>query len=234
MSDNNVTQVPSEEQPLVPTTPGTQGVADEATKVAPSAPQTDADVQALKTQLAQYQQDIRNVKSVMDKKLNESTVQWQQKENELRQQLEDARLASMDEEGRAKYLKQIERQRQDELEEKATQATRVQADYQASLAAIQHFTSLGVPLTALVLDQGYDALFQSGYAFVAEGYKKASQAQVPTTPPLPPTAPAVATSGGSVPNLKPTWTDLIKQYGTAETVFKLVETGRLDPTIIPT
>lgn len=231
MSDQIVTQVPSEEPPLVPTTPGTQEPAGTDAKVSPPASQPDADVQTLKSRLEKYEQDIRNVKSTMDKRLHESQVQWQQKEIELRQQLEEAKLLSMDEEGRTRYLKQVEAQRMSEMETKATQAGHMEADYQASLAAIQHFTGLGVPLTALVIDQGYDALFQSGYAFVAEGYKNSLKA--PATPPLLPQAPLVVTSAGNMPSLKPTWTDLIKLYGSAEAVFKLVETGRLDPTIIP-
>lgn len=228
-------QVPSEEQDLVSTTPETQIPAGQAAPAALTpAPQTDAEVQALKAQLQKYEQDVRNLKSMSDKKLHEANQQWQQTEKELRHQLEETKLATMDEEARAKYLQQVERNRLAEMETKVSEAGRIENDYKASLDAIKHFTSLGVPLSELVLDQGYDSLFQSGYAFVAEGYKKAnSPAAASTLPPLPPQAPEVAKTNGTVPNLKPNWESLIKTYGSAEEVFRLVEVGRLDPTIIP-
>jgi hypothetical protein len=229
-------QVPSEEQALDSTTPESQGNAGQVTAqaVTPPAPQTDADIQALKVQLQKYEQDIRSIKSATDKRLHEQSQAWQQKEQELRRQNEELKLATLDDDGRAKYLKQLDDQRIAEMQTKVSAADKVQSDYQASLGAIQHFTSLGVPLTELVMDQGYDTLFQSGYKYITENYKKTLAPQQPGIPPLPQRAPDVAVTSGSTPNLQPTWTDLIAKYGSPEEVFRLVEVGRLDPTIIPT
>lgn len=226
------TQIP-EEQDQVSTTPETQDPTAQAAPVAaPATPQTDADVQVLKDQLAKYEQDIRKLKSTYDRKLTETDKQWQQKADELRSQAEEYRLATMDEGARTKYIAEKERLRLLELEEKASKATVIETDYQASLGAIQYFTSLGVPLSELVMDKGYDELFQSGFKFVTEEYKTLKTSG-PSKPALPPQAPPVATSSGSTPNLKPSWTDLVKQYGSVEAVYRGVESGRLSPDIIP-
>jgi len=232
MPNDTQTQVPSEEQTPVSTTPETQGLATSAAQAAPVAPQTDADVQALKQKLEQYELDIRQLKSTSDRKLNEATKEWQRKEEELRRQTEEAKLSVMDEDARGKYLREREVQHVRELEDKASKASNIETEYQASLGAIKHFTSLGVPLSTLVTDKGYDALFQSGYQFMVEDYAKLKTTGKQTPPP-PPTAPSVSTQSGTVPNLKATWADLIKVYGSAEAVYRGVESGRLDPSIIP-
>lgn len=226
------TQVQNEEG-LVSTTPETQTDATQvANNATPAAPvQQDAESLAqIKAQLQKYEQDIRALKSSADKRLHEASVQSQQREAQLRAEVEELKLNTMDEEARGKYVQARERQRLTELETKASQASEVQKQYEASLGAIQHFTSLGVPLSELVMNQGYDALFQSGYKYITETYKKASKV---TAPPPPPTAPAVANSNGSVPNLSPTWEDLVKTYGSVEAVYRGVESGRLPPSIIP-
>ena len=226
------TQV-TEEIAQTSTTPEAQGTQTAAAEAAPVTPQVDADVQALKAQLEKYELDIRKMKSTYDRKLNEADKTWQQKENELRRQAEEYRLASMDEEARGKYIADKERARLLELEEKASKATVIETDYQASLGAIQYFTGLGVPLSELVMDKGYDELFQSGFKFVTEEYKNLKSGTAKQSPALPPTAPPVATQSGSTPNLKPTWSDLVKQYGSVEAVYRGVESGRLSPDIIP-
>jgi len=224
-------QVPEGEPVQTSTTPEALDPTATAANAAPAAPQVDADVQALKQKLETYELDIRKLKSTYDRKFAETQKEWQRKEEGLRREAEELRLNSMDEEARKKYIAEKERNRLLELETKASQASTVESDYQASLGAIQHFTSLGVPLTELVLDKGYDELFQSGYAFITKEYK--SLKTTTQVPPLPPTAPAVTTTTGSTPNLKPTWDDLVKTYGSVEAVYRGVESGRLDPAIIP-
>lgn len=232
------TQVPSAEPVEVPTTPGTLNTTGSVADATPPAAQVDAESLArLKEQLAKYEQDVRNLKSASDKRLHQASTEWQQKEEQLRHELQEVRLSTMDEDARAKYLREIDQTRARELEKKATQAERTAADYEASLSAIAYYTNLGVPLSELALNEGYDALFQSGFKYITTQYKKATAAPAApatTTPPLPPTAPGVVTSNGSTPNLKPTMADLVKTYGDMETVYRLVEQGRLDPAIIPT
>jgi hypothetical protein len=231
MPENQSTQVP-EEPVQTSTTPEVLDSQASAAAAAPATPQVDADVQALKQQLEKYELDIRKLKSTYDRKLTESDKQWQQKADELRRQAEEYRLATMDEDARGKYVAEKERMRLLELEEKASKATTIETDYQASLGAIQYFTSLGVPLSELVMDKGYDELFQSGFKFVTEEYKNLKTG-TGTKPVLPPTAPSVTTTTGSTPNIKPTWADLVKAYGSVEAVYRGVESGRLSPDIIP-
>ncbi len=227
------TQVQGEEV-LDATTPASQTPSESVASATPSASPVDAEALAkLQAQIAKYEQDVRNLKSMSDKRLNEVERQYQQKESELRQQLEDMKVAQMDDTSREKYLKELDKKRAMELEQKASQSSRIQEDYQASLQAIQHFTSLGVPLTELVLNEGYDKLFQSGYAYVTGQYQKLASGQ--TKVPEPPKAPEVVTKNGSnPPNIKPKWSDLEKVYGSREAVYRGVETGRLSPDIIPT
>jgi hypothetical protein len=233
MPNSEETQVLSGEQAPVSTTPEMQGQQAPVADATPATPQTDADVQALKKQLEQYEQDIRNIKSLSDRKLYEANQQWQQKENELRRQVEETKLSSMDEDARAKYVQDKERERLRDLESRVSKADTLEAEKNASLQAIKHFSSLGVPIDQLIVDKGYDALFQSGYAYLTADYQKLKE-KVTQAPALPPQAPAIAKTSGSVPNLKPTWKDLIAKYGSEEAVYRGVESGRLDPSLIPT
>ena len=133
------TQVPSAEVAVTPTpvTPDSAGKVTE--QVTPPAPQQDAETVAqLNAKLAAYERDVRNLKSQADKRVHEANVQFQQKESELRQQVEELKIATMDESGREKYLKELDRKRTEELQTRATQADRVKDDYTASLQAIQH------------------------------------------------------------------------------------------------
>lgn len=237
MTDQINTQVQGEPNSAVATTPATPTDPGQvANATLPTSPADAESVEKLRLDLQKYEQDIRNMKSTFQKRENELTRTWTEREQTLKSQLDEARLASMDEEARKTYLAQKEMSRFQELETKAQEAERIRGEYDASLKAIEYFTALGVPLSSLNLGNGYDALFNSGFEFVTREFK--NRATAPATsnpvPPLPPVAPPVTTTTGTAPNLKPTWLDLEKTYGSREAVYRLVETGRLSPTIIPT
>jgi len=200
----------------------------------PTSQDADADA-ALRKQLEKYEQDIRKLKSTGDKRFAEAEQNWQKRENELRREMQELRLASLDEAGREKYLQQIEKERMQSLETKATESDKIRAEYDASLKAIDYYTKLGVPLSELTMGEGYDALFQSGFKYVSERFKAIAENPEPVKndPKAPPPAPEVAKVSGTTPHLKPTMTDLVKKYGSLDEVFRLVENGRLDPSIIP-
>lgn len=243
MSETN-TQVPSGGA-AVESTPSTQSTSGPVTpQVTPPAPQPDAssqvDLSTLQAQLAKYETDIRNIKSSSDKRINEITNSFSEKENELRRQIQELTVATLDGDAREAYLNQIENERAQEIEQKLNQAESIEQDYQASLQAIAFYTSKGVPMNELVLDQGYDELFQSGFRALLNSYEElkskvgTASPQV-ATPPTLPTAPPVATSAGvqSPIGLKPTWDDLHKKYGTDEEIYRAVESGRLPVSLIP-
>lgn len=181
----------------------------------------------------QREQDIRNVKSVSDKKLYEEQRAAQQREQQLQETIHQLKLSTLDDEAKKQYLAQREEQERRELLEKATSAQRAQEEYKETLQALDFFLEKGVPKSELVLDQGYDALYESGFKWILNKFDEASKPSTPATPPLPPTAPSVVTPTGATPNVKPTWADLVKIYGDQETVYRLVEARRLDPAILP-
>lgn len=221
-----------------PTTPDSSGQAPSSGAL-PTASQ-DAkpeDIQLLKSQIAKYEQDVRKIKSSSDKRVAELERTFSQREAEMRVEVENAILRTMDEKDRNEYLQMRDAREREQLAHKANQTDVIESEYQSSLQAISYFTNLGVPLDQLVMDQGYDTLFNSGWEWLTADYRATKEALKSTPksvqPPLPPQAPPVATSNGGVPNTKPEWPELVKRFGSMENVFKAVETGRLDPSIIP-
>jgi hypothetical protein len=202
----------------------------------PNTAPTDAALQTqyqtLLTKVSQYEKDINNLKSFADRRVHEVQQESRQREEALREELTQFRLSSLPEGEREAYIAQLREKEQEQLYERVQQADLLSEEYAESKKAIAYFLDKGVPLNALVLDKGYEELYQSGFGFITNQYE-ALRKQAAGTPPPPPQAPPVETGGGPTPSVKTTWSDLESKYGDREAVYRLVEAGRLPSSIIP-
>lgn len=217
--------------PAAPITP-TEPVAP----ATPSAPQPDAETQRLRSELARYENDIRAIKSSADKRFTESERNWKTQTENLRKEVQNMRMAGMDDTERKRYETELASERQREIEIELQTARATAQEYGANLQAMQYFLSLGVPVENLVLDQGYDTLFNSGMSALTDELKRLKSSTAPQQPPAAaqpgPTPPTVATTTG-VANVKPSWDDLRKRYGSDEQIYRMVEAGQLPGDLIP-
>jgi Skp family chaperone for outer membrane proteins len=229
------TQVPgSELEGVSPETTNQQGGVPQGTP----APQSPQDVERLRleyeTKLAQSQQDLNKLKSSLQSREAQVQKEWQTKYDELQRQMREVRMSGMDENQRKQYEVQLQQEEFNRLQEQLQEQTRKNQEYMAVLDAQTFFMNKGVPADKLILNQGYDALVQSGWDYVSAELERARSAQAnpPSSPQPPKQAPGVVTDK-STPTTGTTWAELRKLYGSDEAVYQLVEQGRLDPSVIP-
>lgn len=212
-----------------------QGVATDAT---PTTPQT-VDVDQLRAdyeaKLARSQQDINQIKSSLQSREAALQVQWKQEREALRKQLREVQVRGMDENERKQYEASLATEEYQNVQQQLEEAQRKSQEFAATLDAQSFFLGQGVPLQKLVLDQGYDALVNSGWGAIAEELQtlrkgvKAPQKKQPA--PLKP-APDVVVDK-SAPSQGSNWSALTKKYGSRENVYQLIESGQLSPEILP-
>ncbi len=236
--DPNLVQGGPAEGAATPAAPSTP--AEPVAPATPSAPPSDADAQRMEMErkLAQYENDIRALKSTSDKRLNEAQNQWAAQKRQLEREMQTLRMASMDDDERKRYETELAQEQQQELIQELEHSRQASQDYEARINALQYFLSKGVPADRLTINQGYDALFNSGMDWLEKEIQRL-RTSTPATPssspaqPLP-APPVVATSSQGVPNVKPTWDDLHKRYGDDdEKIYRMVEAGLLPRDIIP-
>lgn len=219
-------------------TPAAPTSAEPVAPATPSAPPQDAEAQVaeLRRQTAKYEADIRALKSASDKRLHDVEQTYKQQQAQLQKELQAIRMASMDDDERKQYEQSLAIEQQQELAQELENARRSSQEYQANLQAVQYFLGQGVPADKLVIDQGYDMLFNSGMEWLTGELKRLKTNPSPTAPPAQPglpTPPVVATASQGIPNTKPTWDDLRKKYGSDEQIYRLVESGLLPGDLIP-
>jgi hypothetical protein len=209
--------------------------------VAPATPSTtpsdaEAQIAEYKRQVAKYEADVRALKSASDKRLHDAELTWKQQQAQMQKELQAIRMASMDDDERKQYEASLALEQQQEIVQQLEETKRSAQEYQANLQAIQYFIGLGVPADKLVIDQGYDTLFNSGMEYMTSELKRLKSSPAPAAPPAQPGAPlppVVATTSQGLPNTKPTWDDLRKKYGSDEAIYRMVEAGHLPGDIIP-
>jgi hypothetical protein len=239
MTDNLQTLLVQGEPMGGATTPAAPTTAEPVAPATPSATPTDAEAQLAeyKRQVAKYEADVRALKSASDKRLHDAETTWKQQQSQMQKELQAIRMASMDDDERKLYETSLAQEQQQEIAQQLEESRRSAQEYQANLQAIQYFIGLGVPADKLVIDQGYDTLFNSGMGWMTDELKRSRTA--PASPPAQPgqfplpNPPVVATTNQGLPNTKPTWDDLRKKYGSDEQIYRLVEAGLLPGDIVP-
>ena len=214
-------------------TPQDEGVADNATPETP-----EFDVEKLKAEYEQKlqtsQQDLNKLKSSLQKQQAEQAKKYQEEQARLEKQLREVRMQNMDEDQRKQYEAQMQSEEYQNLQAQLQERDRVLADQAATLDALNFFASKKVPVDSLVLNQGYDALAQSGWDYISNRLTEL-EAQVSNPKPEPKPrkkAPDVLTDKSS-PSKGSSWKELRAKYGTDENIYQAIEDGTLSPSILP-
>lgn len=242
---NPAVPTPPVTEPAAPVTPGTPNTVGTpvSTPVQPAI-----DVEKMKAeyeaQVAQYQRDINRMKSSFQKSEAQLKRESEVREAEFKRQLERIQVEGMDDDERKVYEQELARSQATENARRASELEQLNQELNASFQAYTYFLQNGVPADQLVTDSGYDQLFQSGWTFIMEDYQRLRQqvSQMKTNPATPaapvaqpPAAPQVVTHTAANPSGN-TWEDLVgpgKRFRNREEVYRLVESGRLSPSIIP-
>lgn len=235
MNDNTLVTGTTGEVAATPAATPTAGVGAQPT---PAASPDDAQLPAVdyKERLENLTNDLNAMKSTFQKREAQLTREWQERERQYKQQLEQLAVASMDDDERKEYESTAAVRRLAEMEQALQDVASQNEEVQSMLQAQRYFLSQGIPLEKLVLDEGYDALWHSGMDAINEElqtYRKQRSSSPSTAQVAPITAPAVVTTNNAPASVGTTWTDLVKKYGDEETVYRLVETGQLSADVIP-
>ncbi len=213
-------------------TPNQGGVSKAET---PVTQRPEVDVDALK---AKYETDINNLKSTLQRREAQVTKEWQERYGSLERQMHETRMASMTEDERARYERQLEAEEFQSLQAKLAEIENEKQTMASTFSAYNFFVQQGVPANLLNLSEGYDAVVSKGWQHLTSelaelrAAKANPQPQQPVEPAPLKQAPGVVTDKGT-PASGTTWQALIAQFGSMESVYRAVEEGRLDPSIIP-
>jgi hypothetical protein len=194
------------------------------------------DVEKVKSEyeqkLTQMSQDLNQLKSSLQRREHEQRQNYEKQIAETQKQLREARMQGMDENQRKAYEVQMQQEEYQSLQSRLEEYERKNAEYEQMNGAQTFFMQKGVPANRLVLNQGYEALVQSGWDWVSEQLTRVNSPAQPTQPaPLKP-APSVITDK-STPSTGTTWAELRAKYGSDETIYRLIEQGQLDPGVLP-
>ena len=198
--------------------------------------QPSVDVEVLKSK---YETDINNLKSTLQRREAQVTKEWQERYSGLERQMHETRMASMTDEDRARYERQLETEEFQSLQSKLAEIENEKALMASTFNAYNFFIQQGVPAKLLNLSDGYDTVVSKGWEHLTGELSALRQAAANPQPqkPIEPAplreAPGVVTDKGT-PGSGTTWVALRAQFGTDEAVYRAVEEGRLDPSIIPT
>ncbi len=238
MGENDLVPGSGDGVPQGTPNPSDKGVATQAT---PSAAQP-VDANKLRadyeSKLATYQRDLNQMKSSLQRQTAQVNAEWQSRYEELQNQMHETRMASMTAEDREKYEAQLQGEEMQNLQNQLVTLQNERQTMAQMLDGMSFFIQQGVPAEKLVLNEGYDNLVRSGWDFITGELNRLRQAPANPQPqsnePVPlKQAPDVVTDKGT-PGSGSTWAALRQQFGSEEAVYRAVEEGRLDPSIIPT
>jgi hypothetical protein len=186
-----------------------------------------------------YERDIGGVKSSLQKRERELAQTWEEKEATYKKQVDDLRKLSMSEADRKQYEYDLALERTEEMSKAIKEAEIAAEETKNFYAWKDRFVNeWKVPADQLVLDQGVEALVQSGMAVVDAKMKEVQMKPIEQQKPVTPVAPAKTTkeppetakpvSGATVTGLTPA--DAVKKYanGDWDKFFQMLDQGRLD------
>ena len=247
--------------PVVPAgTPAPSGVAPATPANTPAGDdwrtRFEESQRALEEIRTNAERDVRGVKSSLQQQIAAMERQREDERRALEAQIHSLSTKGLDENERSKYELGVARDRLTQMEkQRETDMAQLQT-LQDVPRYISSFLALGVQPDKLVVDQGLEALLESGWrevvatreALVQENtrLKSGSGTIVPAVPAggvggsTLIQAPLVASPSGGTPVMGNTWPQVVKavsdQFGrpvTQEEVYRMIELGQLSPTIIP-
>jgi gas vesicle protein len=189
-----------------------------------------------------YEKDIGGVKSSLQRRERELAQTWQEQEATYKRQIADLRKSSMSESDRKDY-------EHDLALEMADERSKALAKAESEIEETKNFyawkdrlvNEWKIPANQLVLDQGVEALVQSGMVVVDEKMKDIQMRNVEQPKPATPVAQpktykeppetAKPVSGATVTGLTPA--DAVKKYanGDWDKFFQMLDQGRLDRSV---
>lgn len=195
--------------------------------------------------LQKSQSDINQLKSTLQRQQAQQQQQWQQERQQMEEKLRQAQLVPLDDDARKEFLRNLELEKAAQYRQQAEQAQRELEEERSRNSYREYFIAQGVPADKLITDQGLEVLVNSGWqgiqAMMSElkselqKFKTQSATTLNTvTPQTPVDTPRTPISATPAPAGNGTnWDALVKKYGSAEEVYRLVEQGELPPSIIP-
>lgn len=231
-------------------TPPKDGVMPEqggVTNVTPTQPLPDAGSEKLKELEAKIQakeQDINKLKSTYDKQLAQTKKQFEEEQRKLQEEIQKAKLATMTDEQKLQFERQLELEQAQQWKEKALRYEQQMQEFEIRNNYAQYFQDMGVPKENLNLNGDINALVQSGWEGVqnqmTQMKQKLAQYEQPQQPANPapqqpePQERAPLTNQINSGTPKTTWADIQKQYPNMEEFFAKLERGEINPGSIPT
>jgi len=219
--------------PVVETPASQEGVGTQPTPVQ----KPDVDVTQL---ITKYEKDINGLKSTLQRREAQVNADWQKKYDGLQRQFHETRMSSMTDDERERYERQLESEEMQSLQSRLTEIESEKNLMGQTFNAYSFFVQQGVPANKLNLAEGYDAVVSTGWEHLTSELALLRQTAANPQPQLPiqpitplKEAPRVITDKG-VPATGTTWAALRANYGTDEQIYRAVEEGRLDPSVIPT
>jgi hypothetical protein len=214
-------EVPSQAAAITPPAVQAQGT--------PSPSPSDALATGTEPKVATVtQEDLNKLKASLQSQHDRAVNAWKAKEEDYQRQLFQLKAASLPDDARAKFETEF---KVEQLESRAAEYQRQLQESQAKQTYSQFFADMGVPASTLD-NSSLDTLVESGW----QGTKalienlKSQLAAAKASPVTTPTPPDVITSKG--PQGHTTVADLVRQYGSMENVYRLIETNQLDGNIL--
>ena len=226
-------------------TPGGAGVANPPGNVTPGQPPADARANVdWEAKARKLEQDINNLKSVFQSQASQQQQQFDARYANLQAQLQETATRGMTDEQRQQYAAAQERRELEGLRQQNAQYAQALQQQQLQQQYLAHWTqTVKVPIDQLDISS-VEALNASGWAYVSarlEGtLPPTAGSQPPVTPaalgqPLVVPAPEVVVDQTQAPGGGRTWPSLRESLGVEddEAIYRALETGQLDPSIIP-
>ena len=233
----NDTKVQGEPIVEVAGTPVTPDAGVTETTVTPETRPSDAGKLAeIEVVKAKYEKDLSAMKSSLQRNESQLRQEFASKQEQFEQELENLKVSNMDEDQRKQYEAGSSVRKLQQMEQKLYEVENEKIEKEAMLKAQNYFLQQGVPASVLNVDEGYDTMWNAGMEHLINELKTLRQTSSlkSTSTPIPPiTAPVVVTQSNTPANTGTNWNDLVKTYGTEEAVYRLVETGQLDVSVIP-
>lgn len=235
----------AEVSPLPDETLGAGGVPANGTPATPptdaapgSAPTSSAPATPPARSETDWQRDLNQMKSTFQRQQAQAERQWREREAQYQRQLDEARLAGLDETQRDQYVRQRERQELENLRQQNLQFQAYVEDVALANEWANYFVQeYGIDRTKFDFSRGSAGVSESGWAAVKERFGELrqqgnSQPATPARQPLP--APSVVTQQSGAPQAS-TWAALRAKYNVDdEGLYRMVEQGLLPHDIIPT
>lgn len=232
-------------------TPATAAVTPESGGVANVTPtQAVPDVgsdklKELEAKIQAREQDINKLKSTYDKQLAQTKKQFEEEQRKLQEEIQKAKLATMTDEQKLQFERQLELEQAQQWKEKALQYEQQMKEFEIRNNYTQYFVEqMGVPKEKLNLDGDINALVQSGWEGVQNKVKELQNkiseyeskqtqgtASQQSQPEVPDRSPLTSQINSGAPKIA--WADIEKRYPNLEEYFSKLERQEIDPGTIP-